>query len=339
MTTEKKENEIHDIVIRSEEDAYAILRLAGEGKLPAYRKIIFDGWPTLNINIKGEKFHQSITPKVMRGLLDFQKGIYQSYASAKYDQPTKRLTEEERDALEIRVDVKEGSSDYDINFQELAVKFLEQLGERMDPTEALISVVSIAVLYFGTSAYKVYLENRKEIRLREIADETQRKILESMTFASAQETERMKIMEGLANQNHRIGNISQIAYDAHAGVIKTLAAGEAAEIDGIIVPPSVADSLTKNAKRKSSEVRLDGVYRLIRLDWSDPLKFRVKAYNTDTGLQIEAEVQDDSLTGKYKEALREAEWSRAPVKLQINAKLIGEDSYKDAVVIAAETMV
>ncbi len=66
------------------------------------------------------------------------------------------------------------------------------------------------------------------------------------------------------------------------------------------------------------------------------MKFKVKVFGLDNGLQLDAEVQDDSLTGKYKEALKEAEWSRSPVKLKINAKLIGEDEYKDAVVVSAE---
>lgn len=327
-----------DIIIRSEEDAYAILELARNDNLPPFKNIVFDGWPTLSIYLQGEKFHQSITPTVMRGLLEFQKAIYKSYASAKYDLPTKRLTEEEKKALEIRVDVKNGSSDFGINFQELAIKLIEQIGGKMDPTHVLIIVVSIAVLYFGTSAYKSYLENRKEIRSKEVSDETQRKTLEALKFTSSQETERMKIMVHLANRDHRIENISRIAYDAHSEVVKTLAAADNATIEGIPVTPEMAESLTRNARRKSSEARLDGTYRLIKIDWSDPLKFKVRVFNIDTGLQLDAEVQDNSLTGKYKEALREAEWSRSPVALKINAKLIGEDTYRDAVVIAAETI-
>lgn len=91
-----------DIVIRSEEDAYEVLRRARDRELGPYNRIIFDGWPTLNLYLQGEKFHQSITPTVMKGLLEFQKGIYRSYAAAKYDHPAKRLSEKERDELEIR---------------------------------------------------------------------------------------------------------------------------------------------------------------------------------------------------------------------------------------------
>ena len=78
MSTTTKQD-LPNIVIRSEEDAYEVLRKARDGELGPYNSIVFDGWPTLNLYLKGDKFHQSITPTVMKGLLEFQKGIYRSY--------------------------------------------------------------------------------------------------------------------------------------------------------------------------------------------------------------------------------------------------------------------
>ena len=114
-----------------------------------------------------------------------------------------------------------------------------------------------------------------------------------------------------------------------------MATGDNATSEGIPLPPTIAESLTRNARRKSTEVRLDRIYRLVKLDWSDPLKFRVRVYNTETNLHVDADVQDDSLDGRTKSALREAEWSRAPIFLRINAKILGVDEYRDAVVLSA----
>lgn len=336
MATAEPEEHLPDIVITSEEDAYTVLRLAQEGKIEPFGNIVFKGWPTLNLYLQGPKFHQSLTPTVMRGLLEFQKGIYQSYAVAKYDHASRRLTDEEKSALEIRVDVNEGSSDLEINFQELAVKLIEQLGGKMDPVHVLITVVTISVLYFGTSAYKSYLDNRKEIRLKEITDETQRRTIEALQYSGAQETERLKILSDVSRDDRRIEAIARIAYESQTEIVKSLAAGSSAKLDGIKISPSIAETLTKNSRRKSTEVRLDGLYRLVKLDWSDPLKFRVRIYDAATGDEFDADVQDDSLTGRYKEYLREAEWSRAPVRLKINAKLFGADEYRDAVIVAVE---
>jgi hypothetical protein len=327
-----------DIIIRSEEDAYTILQKASKGEIEPYGSIKFDGWPTLNLYFKGKKFEQSITPTVMHGLLEMQRGLYRSYATAKFGNPTRRLSNEEKDALEIKVDVKGGSSSFDINFQELAVKMVEQIGGRMNPTEVLYSIVSIAVLYFGTSAYKSYLENRKEIRTKEISDETQKEALSVMKFSSEQETKRTAILAELAKKDPRIENIERLAFDTHTEIIKSMSAASESKLDGISLSPEVTEFLTQNARRKSNEVRLDGEYRLLKLDWSDSTKFKVKVFNVQTHLQLDAEVQDDSLTGKYKEAIKAAEWSRKSLRLKINAKLLGEDDYRDAVIVAAESI-
>jgi len=331
--TKKK---LPEITIRSEEDAYAVLDRAAKGLLEPYERIVFDGWPTLQLYLKGEKFDQSITPTIMRGLLEFQRGLYRSYAAAKYDNPTKRLSDEEKTALEVRVDVGKGSSDFGINFQGLAVELVKQFGGKMDPTHVLIAVVSIAVMYFGSSSVKSYLEYRKDVRAKEVTDDTQRKTLEALQFTSAQETERMKIMAEVIKASPRVENITRLAHDAQTELVKSMTAGEEASLAGVPVDPVIAGELTKNARRKGAEVRLDGMYRLLKLDWSGETKLRVKIYNVNTGVVLDAEVQDDSLDGRHKTAIREAEWARNPVKLRVNAKLFGDDNYRDVTVLSAE---
>lgn len=324
-----------DIVIRSESDAYKVLHLAAKGKIPDYNALIFDGWPSLNIYLKGPKFHQSITPTVMKGLLEFQKSIYRSYAVAGFGDPSKRLTDEEKKDLEIKIDVKKGSSQFDINFTEIATKLIEALGARMSPTEVLCTVVSVAALYFGNSAYRSFLETRKEVKLKEISDATQRQTLESLQFASAQETRRVQIIADLAKQQPRISEVREIASESHAEIVKTLTAGEQARVGDVPLSPEVAGTLIQGARRKAHDVRLDGRYKIQKIDWSDPLRFKARIYSQKSGVIIDAEVQDQSMNGKHKKAIQDAEWSRKEVDLKINAKTFGDGTYKEAVIISA----
>ena len=68
------------------------------------------------------------------------------------------------------------------------------------------------------------------------------------------------------------------------------------------------------------------------MDSTDPTSFRVTVENVETKTQIDATVQDSSLTPENKGILQDAEWSRKPVKLEINAKeLRGE--IRNAIVI------
>lgn len=332
-TNQKK---LPDIVIKSEADAYKWLERAARDEVPAYGTIRFEGWPTFQLYLKGKKFQRSLTPTVMQALIEFQKGIYRSYSIAKFRDPSTRLTDDERDELEVTVSVKRGSSDLGIDFQEIALKLVENLGGKMSGTEILIAVVSIAVLYFGSSAWATYLENRKETRIKEVSDETQKATLEAMKFASAEETKRAQIMADLAKRDDRIAALERTAYDVHTEVVKAMATASYAKVDGTEVDPEVAEYLTRNARRTSVPARLDGTYRLLKIDWSDPDAFKVKVFNVKTGVHLDAVVQDDSMDGKFKEALKLAEWSRKPVNLRITAKSLGNNVYRDATIVRAE---
>jgi hypothetical protein len=337
VTNKKITDDAGNIVIKNEDDAYRILELAAEDKIGEYNEIIFDGWPTLNIYLKGEKFQKSLTPTVMKGLIELQKGIYQSYSAAKFNTPNKRLTDEEKDSLELRVVVNEGSSDLDINFTEIAVQLVRELGPKLDPNYILITVVGIAVMYFGHSAYKTYLENRKEVRLKEISDEHQKDIISALKFTSEQETKRSAILADVIKSQPNMAMVEKIAYDTHTDLVKSVSAGAQAKIGDTPLTPDISETLTQNARRKSREVRIDGIYRLIKLDWTNPSRFKVRVFNTQTGLELDAEVQDDSLTGQYKDAIKNAEWSRKPIHLEINAKQLGDDDqFYDAVIVTAK---
>lgn len=316
-------DQLPELVVRSEVEALSLLEQALAGSVPPWGEIKLDGWPTLTIYLKGAKFDQTITSTVMRSLLEYQRGIYQAYAAARYDNPTKRLTDAERQALEIRVKVEGGSSELSVDVQALALEFIKQIGGKMDSNQLLIVIMSFLLLYFSHTAWKTYLDHRKEVRLKELTDETQRKSLETMQFMSAQETERSAVLASAITHSSSVKNIANLAHDAQTDLLKAASTADEARIGDVPLTGKVAVTLVHNARRKSEEVRLDGTYLLRRLDWSAPSGFRVKILNTATGLELDADVQDDSLTGQYRQILQRAEWSRQPVKLQVNARQVG----------------
>jgi hypothetical protein len=98
-----------------------------------------------------------------------------------------------------------------------------------------------------------------------------------------------------------------------------------------------AITLVHNARRQSEEVRLDGDYRIQRVDPTDPALFKLKIWNVRTGLELDAVLQDDSLAGDSKRIIQDAEWARAPVRLQINARKVG-NQYRSAAILSAEAL-
>lgn len=318
--------------ITNEKDAYALLEKVLAGKLPENAVVEFKGWPTLELHLKGKQFKGSITPPVMKSLLEFQQGIYQSYASAKYDNPAKRLTDKEKEALQINVKVTDGTTGLEINYQEIAKEIATQLVTKMTPEQVTVVLLTFAVLFFGKAAFAKYLDYRKETRLAELGDGTERTRIEAMTAMSEQETKRAEILAKALKSDPRLDNVGRIAEDTHTELLRGVRTADSATIAGVSVSGEAALTLVHNARRKSDEVRLDGIYRLLKLDWSDVTKFKVRVWNVTTGLELDAEVQDDSLTGKYKDLLKKAEWERQPIQLKINARQVGEE-YRGAVIL------
>lgn len=269
----------------------------------------------------------------MKGFIEFQNAINRSYALEKTGVPDPRkLSKEEKDALEIKVKVEKGSSIFQINLPDQLVNLGGKVIDKMDPTTLAISGVAIATMWFGTIAWKQFLQYRKEKRESEVNSESERAHLETMQFMSEQETKRAKMLTDFAEKVSYVDNTSRFSDDARIDLLKSLSHASVAEIDGVAMDDDLVKQLTKNARRKSEEVRLDGTYRVRRNDTTDPDVFKVRLENVENSSIIDATVQDDSITTPIKVAIQQAEWQRIPVELKVNAKSL-EGTIRNAVVI------
>lgn len=325
------------IIIASERDAYnflsAYLRKEWPGEIGAVK---LDGWPRIVIHLDGPKYHATITPTVMKGFMALQKEIYRSLSIAKFNVPrTGRLTRQERRDLELEVKVSNGSSTYEVDVQTLLEKLIELSVGRMDSNDLMAVLITFGVLFFGTSAFKSYLENRRVVREQELKSDEQRKLIEALQFTTQQETERAKIITDLAKQNPRIENLRTYSEDARLALLRSVTSSDSAEIQGVEIDGDAAEVLAQNARVRSKQVRLDGLYRIQVVDSADPKEFRIKVLNVDSRESFVARVEDDSLAPENRGVLQHAEWSKKPVFLKINAKE-ARDVIRDAVIIGVK---
>ena len=327
------------ITIRGEDDVYDLLQQFTHNKnIPGNVKFEFDGWPNFKVKLIGEQFQSTITPTVMKAFLELQAGIYRAFATANYGSPNAaKLTKEERQMLEMVIEVEKGSSKFNIDFQEILENACNKVAEKLDSKHILIALLSFAVLYFGDSMYKNYLEERKEARQVEAKNEEQRALIEHLSFAQAQETERAKIMADLAAQNPRVHTITELSKDTKAELLKRTAVADEVNLQGIEITGEEAEELAKNARQQAIEIRLDGKYRILNVDSSDPLEFKVKVRSLANGDEFTATVQDETVDMAHKLALQKGEWQRKSVELVINAKQRPRDnSIYAAKIIKAE---
>ncbi|QUN06437.1 hypothetical protein KDN34_02945 [Shewanella yunxiaonensis] len=325
------------LVISSEDEAFNLLqKLMSQSLTLSEEAIEFKGWPKMSIRLQGDEFKSSLTPSVMKAFIELQANIYKSYALTRYNSPNVRsLTQEEKKALEIVVTVSEGSSIFDVNLQNILEKMAVDMVGKMEPEYVVTTVLGIALIWAGSAVVKHYLDKRTEVRQAEIKSEEQRAMIENLKFASEQETERTKLITELVVKNAQVANVASLADDSRAELLKRASGATTFELQGVEVTGEVASELSKNARRKSEEIRLDGKYRILSVDSSNPDEFKVKLRCLTSHVEFVARVQDKTLEGKHIEALKDGEWQRSPVTLQINAKDL-DGQIKEAVVINAK---
>jgi len=293
----------------------------------------------LRIRLTGDGFNGTITPTVMKAFIEFQKAIYKSYAQARYNTDnTNKLSKQEKQDLEIVVKVEEGSSVFDVDAQEILEKMAVNMASSLTGDQVVIITLSLGAMFFTASSIKLFLNNRKEIRSQEVTSETELRRLEQVTALSEQETRRMEILTQAQQREPVVKHIHNYAEDLQNEMMKSFSSASSVQIDGVEFSGEVARELVKHKRNESVVERLDGLYRVLSVDSSNPLLFKIRIKNVQSQQEFISTVQDETFESRYKTIIQQAEWNRSPVNLSINAKLITGE-VKEAVVIGAEVYV
>ncbi|ENL8693439.1 hypothetical protein AB6I52_002183 [Enterobacter hormaechei] len=118
----------------------------------------FRGWPNLHINVKGEKFHSSLTSSMVYGLASMHESFQRAYALAKYGTSNlQRLTNEDKQSLDVIFQIKEGSTDSETDWSSTFNHFLAFLTGAFDGMTGVqkmaILITLIVALTAGTCFY------------------------------------------------------------------------------------------------------------------------------------------------------------------------------------------
>lgn len=328
-------------IINNMDDALDLLNQALNDELDHYEIRIAD-LDKFAMHLTGEKFHQTITPSLMKGFIDLQNAIYRSYAQIKYNDPTLlRLTKQEKDQLELEVKVIDGSSGFEFNVQELFEKLIELLADKMTSKHILILVLTTILTFGGYSMYNNYLETQKEIRLAEIALEKdistkQEKLGTIALLTEKKEDETNRALARAAEFSPQVNNIKEEANNASHSLIKSAQAAESIDFDNgkIKLTGEAAKELTKTSPNKWSNVRIDGIYHVINVDSSHSSKKKIRIRDVESQQEILAVLENDTLDQKNLNLIQDAEWSYSPVYLTIRAKELN-GVFKEAEILKA----
>lgn len=330
------------IQLPTEADAWALLKdiTTGAAKFGEIPAIEFGDWAKFTVYIDEEKYDSAITPYMMQGWVELQRAVYRAFSLAKVGQSDARLlTDNEKKSLELVVEVKSGSSDQAVDFQKIAETLVLAMVDKVEPEHiVLISVVSV-LLFVGGSVTRTWLNNRKDIKLREIeamanreVAKTQIEALATIASVAKEDRDRMVTLHQVEKVAPVVAEIEKVADDGMEAVVQHVSQDDAV-VNGTPVAAAAGQLLTRKARAESKDVRLDGVYTVRKVDTTVDTGFRVYLMRKD-GKEITADVADLIATLDDRDAIRDAEWNKVPLFLQINGKERRGEVF-DAIIIRA----
>ncbi|MDX8441088.1 hypothetical protein [Mesorhizobium australafricanum] len=343
--------------IRTEQDAWDALQGVLDRTLDYKNCILdFDGadWLSAHFTYSGRNFDQSITPTVMRGLIEYQNGFYRTAALLlKSDDRITRLSDLEKESLELVFRVGKGSSDLQAKAEGQAKELGNKLIEKMNQKQVFVAVLLAIVLYFGSGPVLHYMDNQVEERRIESSERLEARRIEESEKGrdlEAQEKARLlDIIQGLVAEGgdkakivKRAIKASPIASDvadhnrqATDEILRNSGDADSVTIQGIKVDRETINSITKSTRAKSVKLVFSGLFLVVGVDSNDADSYDVRLEEVGgEGRNFIAQLEDPLVGSRYQRAISTAEWNHKPVTVHIVARKVGEN-IRDAKIVKA----
>ena len=325
------------ITIKSEGDAFSILeKMLKRGSEDQHPYTLqFDGWPVIQIRLRGEGFNSTITADIAESLVELQSAIDRTYARLVRGFPdARKLKAEERRMLRFKAKVEEGSSLFTIKLGEFAEKIASALIGKMTGSQMVILVLGVAVVMGGSSVWKQYLQEQTE--QKKIDAETQR-----LLTLTQEETNRAGLMYEIVARRPEVAHTKEDFDFVRGKVVRSIGDANSISINGLELGQDAARAIASPKRAESKDIQLNGNYLISMVDHSYAGKVKLRVKRDPDGKEFIADFTDYSLNEEQIQLLQEAEWERRLVYLSINAtelrgeittaKIVSVDAQPDSV--------
>ncbi|HFQ5047331.1 TPA: hypothetical protein ACGUWG_004121 [Vibrio vulnificus] len=313
------------LVIKSEEDflnyAYGVLFQEHEVKT-----LSFDGWPIVELDIKGKRYHSSLPTKLMEGLIGFQQEVDKAYASLLYGTSNRqKLTNADKDILELVFTIKEGStgaSGGDGGWFNGFWDKLDVVCKDMTGTQKTSILVIVTLAFGGYFATK----NFTDAQTKQHAEEQRTEQITALTEMNNKTVEAMrdslmaKAVE-LAPTASGTEKVVEHMEEGYKNVVKSVQDADELQIGATkfnkaqIMTISAKPDVVKDVDESVGEFFIDSISK----KRSDYLIASVQA--VDSELSFNLKVDRDFLKEDENAALHDAFYNETSIKINYQAKL------------------
>ena len=334
---------VQNYVISNELDAINLLDKILSGEINTdHLSIVVKNFTPFNLHVTGDKYHQTITSSMMKGFLDMQSAIYKTYSLIRYnDEIPNKLTQEDRDDLELEVKVLEGSSDFNVDWDSLFNNLIDKTVGRMTGQQVFVSVLFAIATFGGYSGYQVHLENQTQVRKAELELKTSQQEsnerLETVKILNHANQRTLDVLEKAIAAEPITQAIKNEANSVTTNLVKSVRNADKVEFQNSVeFSGDAAREITTSSKSNWTAERIDGMYVILHVDSSNAAKRRIRLKSVETESVFIATLENDTLDQKILNAIKNAEWGYTQIHLKIKTMTLN-GKYKDSVIIGATT--
>lgn len=217
--------------IRNENDAWSLVKDYLDGK--AIDRPVFEDWPRMEIVIRGDEYLGSITASQMDAFMEFQKTVNRSYAAiARGHFDGRYLTGDEEDELNLRTEVREGSSILDTDLSPL-VQALSSVISHATPSEVIIGGILICLSITSPILVKSFFEGRaRQLELNNTKD-----LIKTIAMQGQQDKENLSLyasaLKAVTKKFPAIASLPPQLRKSQLRLLNSLNDADTAEINGV----------------------------------------------------------------------------------------------------------
>ncbi len=265
---------------------------------------VIEEWPTLLI--KDPNRDMLIGYSFMQSFSTLQEEIYHSYAIIRYGNPNKKLTDSEKQSLQLQVKVKEGCTEFIVAIKPI----VDEILKHMNGTDITIVFVAFIVAYFGKGAYDSYLKSK-----------------ENQNIQNTEAAKYNKAIEALSRANERTADICARSISVKKDIIKPLAVNKSVQIGDTVFSQEDIANILKQTRSSFDQTRLDDFYVIEKVEQLEDGGFKCSLQKEASSFSV---LLPNSLFNDQKLPIIQASlFQRKPIFCVINAR-VNENKIKDA---------
>jgi hypothetical protein len=239
--------ELQVIQVHNESEAIALLAKYQDIKEPL-KDVIFNvvNFEDFNLYICGEKYSGVMNSDMMQSAIALQNNINRLYAYLTYGiADARKLTQSEREKLELQFAVGKGS----VDIKAEVAKIAQLMISRMKSEHILILGCVFLICYFGSSEVRHYIDTNAQ---------------------SNKDKDLVRIMDKLADKIPEVKYIREESESVKDLMLKkSVQFDEGIKLNGHHITQDQIKEKIKTVKETATSTRLDGFYKVLGIDWQE----------------------------------------------------------------------